>query len=112
MLACCPTLNVVLKNDVKERKGQYEGVYTFQGLNDGMDYWIDAEGENAIWYKASGQWIIASLQHLGSTIASIYTSNTLENKCPNNEGYTWNWTYDAPDQEKGCLRDTNEMMFT
>ena len=50
--ACCPTLNVLLENDVKDIHGDFEGVYTFQGFIDGMDYWVDAEGENAIWYTS------------------------------------------------------------
>ena len=51
LTACCPTLNVLLENDVKDKWGEYEGVYTFQGFSDGMYYWVDAEGKNAIWYK-------------------------------------------------------------
>ena len=75
MLACCPTLNVVLENNVKEQKGQFEGVYTFQGLNDGMDYWIDAEGENAIWYKrAHNNWYINKLEYFGTPHSDIYGS--------------------------------------
>ena len=94
MLACCPTLNVVLKNDVKEQKGQYEGVYTYQGLNDGMDYWIDAEGEHAIWYRAHNNWNINKLELLGTPYAEIYGSiDTVEKKCPNNEGYVRSWYY-------------------
>ena len=49
-IACCPTLNVLLENDVKDKWANFEGLYTFQGFSDGMDYWVDAEGENAIWY--------------------------------------------------------------
>ena len=64
-----------------------------------MDYWVDAEGENAIWYRyiasdSSYTWRIAPLQYLGASNAFIYSSsNTLEKKCPNNEGYVWNWMY-------------------
>ena len=54
LIACCPTLNVLFENDIKDVWGFREGVYTFQGFSDGMDYWVDAEGENALWYKASG----------------------------------------------------------
>ena len=76
--------------------GSIEGIYTFQGFSDEMDYWVDAEGENAIWYKSLDNyyWIIAPLEHLGSFYAQIITtSSTLEKKCPNNEGYVWNWNY-------------------
>ena len=99
LIACCPTLNVLLENDVKDKQGKYKGVYTFQGFNNGMDYWVDTEGENAIWYKpfSSGSgyyWQIGTLANLGSNTVAIYSSsNTLEKKCPNNEGYVWNWMY-------------------
>ena len=75
-----------------------EGVYTFQGFSDGMDYWVDAEGENAIWYRPSSSgssyyWIIGTLANLGSLAAAIYGTHKLENTCPNNEGYVWDWKY-------------------
>ena len=87
----------MLENDVEVKQGSYEGVYTFQGFSNGMDYWVDAEGENAIWYYVSGSnylWCIAPLNYLSSTTFAIASlSNTLENKCPNNEGYVWDWMY-------------------
>ena len=63
----------MLENDVKHKQGKIEGVYTFQGFSNGMDYWVDAEGENAIWYKESSHylWMIAPLQVLGSFSAEI-----------------------------------------
>ena len=51
LTACCSKLNVLLENDVKDKQGQFEGVYTFQGFSEGMDYWVDATGEHAIWYS-------------------------------------------------------------
>ena len=51
LIACCPILNVLLENDVKDKQGKFEGVYTFQGFSDGMDYWVDAKKEYAISYK-------------------------------------------------------------
>ena len=62
-----------------------------------MNYWADTDGENAIWYLASGStyyWMIGGKASLGSYSVSMYSSsNTLKNKCPNNEGYNWNWKY-------------------
>ena len=88
----------MLENDVKDKWGNIEGIFTFQGFIDEMDYWVDAEGEYAIWYKASGlnyHWVIAPLNYLGSFSAQIASfSNILEKKCPNNEGYVWYWFYD------------------
>ena len=97
-IACCPSLNVILENDVKEKQGEYEGIYTFQGFNNGMDYWVDADGVHAIWYNTEGSsyyWVIGKLSYLGSLTVAVYSSSdTLEKKCPNNEGYVWNWIYD------------------
>ena len=65
----------MLKNDVKDKWGYLEGVYTFQGFSDGMDYWVDAEGENAIWYLASGStyyWLIGYLSNLGNFVAASW----------------------------------------
>ena len=97
LIACCPILNILLENDVKDQQGNYEGIYTFQGFSNGMDYWVDTEGENAIWYNTQGSsydWAIGDLEDLGTyTVAMYSSSNILEKKCPNNEGYVWNWNY-------------------
>ena len=88
----------MLLNDVKDAHTYIEGVYTFEGFSDEMDYWVDAEKQLAIWYKESGStyiWIIGHLSWLGSLTSSIYSqSNVLEKKCPYNEGYLWSsWKY-------------------
>ena len=46
LIACCPTLNILLQNDVKDKLGFFEGVYTFQGFSDGMDYFKEELGDN------------------------------------------------------------------
>ena len=91
-IACCATLNLLLDNDVKDIWGEYyEGVYKFQGFSDGMDYWVDADGKNAIWYLKSW-WRIGSLSNLGSTTCKI-TSYNLGMTCPNNEGIVFSWQF-------------------
>ena len=76
-----------------------------------MDYWVDTEGEHAIWYNTAGSsydWAIGNLINLGSHTALMYSSsNTLEKKCPNNEGYVWNWKYD--DKLNSGFTDTNDV---
>ena len=93
LIACCPTLNIILENDVKEWWGNFEGVYTFQGFSNGMDYWVDAQGKNAIWRKAvpgSTRWRFGTQEQLGF-YGDALRSNVkhVENECPNNEGYVW-----------------------
>ena len=94
LIACCPTLNVWFENDVKDKQGKYEGVYTFQGIIDERNYWVDAAGENAIWYISDFKdWAIGSADKFGTTDRFIRTSNDLEAVCPNNEGYILAWEY-------------------
>ena len=96
LIACCSTLNVLLENDVKNELYFLEGVYTFQGFSNGMDYWVHADGQFAIWYTVMSSldsWGFGILSQLGSSNLGLYSSGTtLEKKCPN-EGNVWNWEY-------------------
>ena len=99
LIACCSTLNVLLENDVKNEMSFLEGVYTFQGFSNGMDYWVHSDGQFAIWYMEMNSldiWAIGFLSKLGSLqYVHMYSwGNTLEKKCPNNDdGNVWNWVY-------------------
>ena len=100
MIACCPTLNVLLENTVYQFyniDGAYTQVYTFQGFSGGMYYWVDTTGTRAIWYMESGSiyyWLIGNQIHLGTWTCFMYSSiNTVEKKCPNYEGYDLNWHF-------------------
>ena len=84
----------MLENSVKVKQGQYEGVYTFEGFSNGVDYWVDAAEENAIWYISDFKdWAIGSAYKFGTKDRFIRTSNDLEAVCPNNEGYILSWDY-------------------
>ena len=88
----------MFENDVKDKWGSREGVYTFQGFSHGMDYWVDADGQFAIWYLemySLDHWIVGPLSRLGLPDAYMYSwRNTLEKKClNNNEGNVWNWMF-------------------
>ena len=101
----------MLENDVKYIQGKYEGVYTFQGFSDGMDYWVDADGQNVLWYKvedSTDHWLFGPLHYLSTTFAKMYgSSTTLEKKCPNNEGYVWNWNYTPDDSSFIATNDVH-----
>ena len=94
LIACCSVLNVLFENDLQSG---FEGIYSFQGFSNGMDYWVDAQGVNAIWYKESSSafhLIIGTLANLGSMSFSFMdnTGKYLGKKCPNNEvGYVHDW---------------------
>ena len=96
LIACCPTLNILLENDVKNEVFYLEGVYKFQGFSNGTDYWVHSDGQFAIWYlelNSLDHWIVGSLSLLGSADVLMYSlGTTLEKKCPN-EGNLWNWEY-------------------
>ena len=91
---------MTLGNSIKEASNslyqEYEGVYTFSGIINDMDYFIHSTGEYAIWYTVYDSnfymWNIGSEYYLGSDYSAIYAgSRKLPNKCPNNEGYSWSW---------------------
>ena len=64
-----------------------------------MDYWVDAKGVHAIWYKhgptlggSTNLWLIGGLPQIGSTDASIATfSSSIVTTCPYNEGNVLSW---------------------
>ena len=95
--ACCPTINVLLENDVKDKWSSLEGVYTFHGYSNEVEYWVDAGGQNAIWYYPNFKdWAIGLLYYLGTYYRSISSDNDLETvQCPNNEGYLLIWKYSS-----------------
>ena len=95
----------MLENDIKDKHGKFEGVYTFHGVSyvlhgdtwssNGMDYWVDAEGRYVLWFDWSAWiWMLGYLSNFGISDLVIYSvSNSLELKCPNNEGFVWNWNF-------------------
>ena len=88
----------MLENDVKDKQGKFEGVYTFQGFRNGMDFWVDVDGEYAIWHYTDEvnhgcRWRFGTLEQLGHHGHGLYSEKKLEKQCPNNEGYIWNWIY-------------------
>ena len=83
LIVCCSKLNVLLENGVKDKQGHYEGVYTFQGYINERDSWIDAEGENAIWYIPDWKdWAIGSADKVGTKYRHMRTTNDLEATVP------------------------------
>ena len=99
LLDCCSPLNLTLGHDFKNTiQNDYEGIYTFDGFINGMDYWIHDGGEYAIWfwYSAPGEyyWLIGPKSSLGLNTGGMYaTLDHLKKKCPNNEGWVWSWKY-------------------
>ena len=89
------TLGNSLKNINNNQ--DYEGIYTFSGFLNGMDYFVHSSEQTVIWYYENSNdyyWIIGLLTNLGDLVARFYThSEELKNKCPINNGYVWSWMY-------------------
>ena len=93
-LDCCSTLNLTLANDVKTAHGSYEGLYTFAGIQYGMDSFSDGNGHGIIHVFNNG--IFWYIYPTATNMPIIYAStNDLElyQKCPNDEGRSWNWVF-------------------
>ena len=69
-----------------------------------MDYWVDAEGNNAIWHSTGTEnhgvrWRIGPHEKLGlvglgdDPAVGIYSEKKDQKECPNNEGFVWIWYY-------------------
>ena len=91
---------MTLGNSIKEAYDslyqEFEGIYNFSGIINDMDYFIHSTGKYAIWHMILQSdyyiWAIGLKTDLGTGYSSIYAgSPKLPNKCPNNEGYVWNW---------------------
>ena len=111
LIDCCPTLNVWFENDVKDKQGLYEGVYTIQGFSNERQYWVDAEGENAIWYIPDWKdWAIGSADKIGTKYRHMRTTNDLQALCPYNDGYVLSWDYrDSNSYDDNTWITTNDV---
>ena len=97
-LDCCSSLNLTLANEIKAEHGSYEGVYTFAGLKNGMDFFTNGNGHEltfiidsqgvAMWYFSESAFFFS--------IPYVYgyaTDTEMHMKCPNNEGRAWTWGF-------------------
>ena len=90
-----------LSNDAKVYQSVREGIYHYSGTLNEMDYFIDTQQANAIWYKPSSSgtdyfWLVGTVADLDSYTVGIYSISSdsfMEKKCPNNEGHVWDWLY-------------------
>ena len=89
-IACCPTININLAGDVKNKQGSREGVYVHNGTINGRDYWVKVGGGNAMWYYPRYKhWLIGPEKVLGSENSAISSVEDLESTCPHNLKNNW-----------------------
>ena len=90
-----------LRNDAKAFQGDREGIYHYRGSVNQMDYFIDTQEVNAIWYKPSSDgtgvyWLAGIVADIDSYTVGLYSYSSdpvMVLKCPNNEGHVWDWNY-------------------
>ena len=109
-LACCLTLTVTLGNEFKYKLGYFhlEGIYSFHGIKNDMDYWVHSENrEFAIWFVPAEQltdeigwiyryshWCFGYKSMVGQSSGWMTGANPVaDKKCPEDGGYPWSWSY-------------------
>ena len=100
LLACCLNLNVTLENEVKNEVGWYDGIYTFGGISNDMDYFVHSEHRMyALWfyrhpnsYPVIKFWMFGYKSNVGLNKGWI-TQEVADKKCPKDGEYPWLWHY-------------------
>ena len=91
LIAGCPNLQVILKNDVLRKQGSLQGTYKLLGEVNGRDTW--RKGTQAIWYYPNfTDWAIGALDSIGTNlrgIASAANEDTELFNVPNNKWQYW-----------------------
>ena len=91
-------LNVTLENEVKNEVGWYEGIYTFGGISNDMDYFVHSENRMyALWFhmiinQSSKFWMFGYKSNVGLNKAWI-AQQVADKKCPKDGEYPWLWHY-------------------
>ena len=89
---------MTLENEVKNEVGWYEGIYTFGGISNDMDYFVHSENRNiALWFfvthsTSSKFWMFGDKSNVGQDWGSI-TQQVPDKKCPKDGEYPWLWFY-------------------
>ena len=85
-LGCeCQTIVISLKNGALLHQSSMQGIYQRAGKVNGKTSWISSSN-NALWYNpASDDWMIGSVDNLGSVTGGISsTGNQGQSSCPYN----------------------------
>ena len=88
-LVCCPTLLVNVSNVLPHNQ---DGLYIFNGTRNERDYWIQLNGDFAMWYhEGSNDWIIGKLDGSNDDIQTNIPINIGKTTplCPNDEKDHW-----------------------
>ena len=85
-LGCeCQTIVISLKNDALLHQSSRQGIYQRAGKVNGKTSWISSSGHALWYYPGSSDWMIASVDNLGSGTGGISsTGNQGQSSCPFN----------------------------
>ena len=87
----CPSLRVVLKNDVLRKQGTRQGTYKYLGIINGRDSW--KKDDQVIWYYPKYKdWHIGSLNSIGTDRRGIASrGDSKDTKIFNVPKYKWKY---------------------
>ena len=85
-LGCeCQTIVISLKNGALLYQSSMQGIYQRAGKVNGKTSWISSSGHALWYYPGSSDWMIASVDNLGSGTGGISsTGNQGQSSCPFN----------------------------
>ena len=85
-LGCeCQTIVISLKNGALSYQSSKQGIYQRAGKVNGKTSWISSSGHALWYYPGSSDWMIASVDNLGSGTGGISsTGNQGQSSCPFN----------------------------
>jgi len=87
---CCHQISLMLQNKPKEMLERFEGLYSKVGYVNGQKYWLSSDKKWAIYVSTNDNWIIGSVEALGTpkdVNAWIYTEVS---SCPENMNFPGN----------------------
>ena len=88
---CCPTIKVTLQNTPKETLERFEGLYNLIGYVNGEKYWLSQDKKWTIYMSGNQNWIIGTLEALGTPRdinAWLYTAAL---SCPKIDMWKYFW---------------------
>ena len=94
---CCPTIKVTLQNTPKETLERFEGLYNLIGYVNGEKYWLSQDKKWTIYMSGNQNWIIGTLEALGTPRDINAWLYTAASSCP--EIDMWKYFWDSSKKE-------------
>ena len=104
MLGSCQTIIVAMENEALETVGGQQGIFSKSEHFNGKPSWkssLYSSLYQAIWYNDLDQWIIGSIDDIGSTKGVLYAESETEEPTANsNEWNYWDGSNWIPSSSK------------